>query len=159
MVQAENSNSNQVEIVDRSNFEEVLPLIARYQEFYEVTPDEEKNRRFFSRFLDDHEHGILFLARADDGSPIGFATLYFVPSSLSAQISCSFNDLYTLPGTRSRGVGAALGLKALLYARERGFKVVSWLTQPSNKVAQKIYEWTNASRSEWYMYELPVVAQ
>jgi GNAT superfamily N-acetyltransferase len=157
MIVVDNNNSTKVEVVDRSNFEEVLPLIARYQQFYEAPVDEEKNRRYFSQFLADHERGILFLARGDDGSAIGFATLYFIPSSLSAQIACTFNDLYTLPEIRSKGAAIALGVHALLYARERGFKSVSWLTSPSNKIAQKIYAWTNAKRSEWYMYDLPVV--
>lgn len=143
-----------VEIVGHENFDKTLPLIAAYQRFYGKTPDDEKNRAYFSRYLDDHATGVLFVAIDDDGTAVGFATLYFVPSSLSAETAVVFNDLYTVPDVRSKGVGVALGVRAFEHARERGFKSISWLTSPENKKAQPIYEWTNAQRSVWYMYEL-----
>jgi GNAT superfamily N-acetyltransferase len=138
--------------VDRSNFEKVLPLIADYQRFYECKPDEERNRRYFSQFIEDHEQGILFVALSADDEALGFSTLYFVPSSLSAQTSCTFNDLYALPDSRGRGVALALGFHALRYASEHGFKSAWWLTKPDNKDGHRIYD-TIASRSDWHMYE------
>jgi GNAT superfamily N-acetyltransferase len=138
--------------VNHSNYEQVLPLIADYQHYYECTPDPEKNRSYFSRFLDDHSQGILFLALDDEGQGIGFSTLYFVPSSLSAQTSCTFNDLYAVPGIRGKGVALSLGFHALRYASEHGYKSAWWLTKPGNKEGQRIYD-TIASKSEWHMYE------
>jgi GNAT superfamily N-acetyltransferase len=158
-LEAQYSSHMKIEPVNRANFEKALPLIAAYQRFYGMTPNEEQNRSFFQQFLDDHTRGVIFLAcDQEDGAAIGMATLYFLPSSLSAKISCTFNDLYAVPGVRGKGVGVSLGAYALLYARDRGHKKVYWLTQPSNKVAQKIYEFTGAQRSEWYMYDLVVDA-
>jgi GNAT superfamily N-acetyltransferase len=140
--------------IDRSNFESVLPLIADYQRFYQMDPSDDRNREFFSRYLDNDSEGILFGAFDERGVPRGFATLYFLPSSLSAAISCTFNDLYTVPEVRGAGVGVALGIHCLMYAKERGFKQVSWLTSPSNQVARQIYEYTNARCTDWCSYEL-----
>jgi GNAT superfamily N-acetyltransferase len=153
---ADNQASLTIEPLSQANFEKVLPLIAAYQRFYGMTPDEAQNRSFFCRFIDDQTQGAIFVGFEQDGTPIGFATLYFVPSSLSARISCTFNDLYTVPDVRGKGYAVMLGLHALVHARDRGHKKVHWLTQPSNKIAQQIYDYTNAERSEWLMYDLPV---
>jgi len=145
--------SIKIETVDRSTFEKVLPLIADYQRFYGCTPNEDRNRAYFSRFLDDHSSGILFAAFDAEGVVLGFATLYFVPSSLSARTACTFNDLYTVPGERSRSVGPGLGFHALRYASDLGYPNASWLTKPDNATARKIYDNLGAERSEWLMYE------
>ncbi|MFN8610911.1 MAG: hypothetical protein U0931_25440 [Vulcanimicrobiota bacterium] len=81
--------SLRIETVQADNFEQVLPLIASYQEFYQRIPDEVANRRHFSQFLSgQHPLGIQFLAFDAEGRALGFATLYFLPSSLSAGTSC-----------------------------------------------------------------------
>jgi predicted GNAT superfamily acetyltransferase len=146
-----------IEIVDQTTFDKVLPLIAAYQRFYEMTPDEEKNRKYFSQFLTDHTNGILFAAIDNSGNAVGFSTLYFVPSSLSAQTTCTFNDLYLIPTMREQGVALMLGFRALIYARERGYTKVSWLTHPENKTAQRIYDVLPTQRSEWYLYDLSLL--
>ena len=101
--------NHRIETVNNLNFEKVLPLIARYQEFYQRIPDAEANRRHFGQFLGgNHPLGVQFLAVADEGTALGFATLYFLPSSLSAGSSSVLNDLYTVPEARRHGVARAL---------------------------------------------------
>ncbi len=146
-----------IETVNSDNFEETLPLIAAYQVFYKAEPNEERNREYFARYLDDHTHGILFLARDEDGTPLGFATIYFTPSSVSAAIGCSFNDLYTLKGTRGKGVGLALAIHVFNYARDKGYKSIDWHTQKDNENAQRLYNFSQADSSEWINYSLPLV--
>jgi GNAT superfamily N-acetyltransferase len=143
-----------IETVTGDTFEKVLSLIADYQRFYGCTPDEAKNRAYFSRFIDDQSQGVQFVALDDDDEACGFATLYFMPSSLSAQTACTFNDLYAVPGQRGQGVALALGFHALRYARDLGFGSVSWLTRPTNAEARRIYDGLLAKRSEWLMYEV-----
>ena len=155
-MELEVNSSWRIETLNHAHFEAVLPLISAYQRFYGIEPDEEKNRAYFRQFIDDQSHGILFVIFDHEGGAAGFATLYFVPSSLSAQTTCTFNDLYTVPAVRGSGMGVSLGLHALVYARNRGFKKVFWLTSPSNKTAQQIYEYTQAERTEWVMYTLPL---
>lgn len=145
-----------IEPVTAATFDLVLPLIADYQRFYRATPDAARNRAHFARFLDDHTAGIQFLARDDDGRPFGFATLFFPFGSVAAGARCPLNDLYAVPAARGRGVGRALIRHCAGYARSRGFASISWQTEQSNAIAQRLYDSLPATRAAWYTYTLPV---
>lgn len=137
-------------------FEQLLPLIAAYQRFYEVESiDEERNRTFFRRFLGPNEDGLLLGARSG-GRLVGYACLYWHFSSLEACESVLMNDLYVDDSVRSRGVGRALIEAAAEVARERGVTFVEWSTAPDNETAQRLYDSTGAERTEWFSYELRV---
>jgi GNAT superfamily N-acetyltransferase len=137
-------------------FEELLPLIAAYQRFYEVKEiDEARNRTFFRRFLAPSEDGLLLGAR-HEGRLLGYACLYWHFSSLEAVESVLMNDLYVVEEARGQGVGRALIEASTEVARERGAAFVEWSTAPDNQTAQRLYDSTGAQRSEWYSYELRV---
>jgi GNAT superfamily N-acetyltransferase len=137
-------------------FEELLPLIAAYQRFYEVEDvDEARNRTFFRRFLAPSEDGLLLGARRE-GRLIGYACLYWHFSSLEAVETVLMNDLYVSEGARGQGVGRALIEATAEVARERGAPSVEWSTAPDNHTAQRLYDSTGAERSEWFSYELRV---
>jgi GNAT superfamily N-acetyltransferase len=144
----------QIAPVSVERYEDLLPLIAAYQRFYEVEEiDEERNRAFFRRFLAPSEDGLLLGARADDRF-LGYACLYWHFSSLSAEEAVLMNDLFVEPDARGRGVGRALIEAAAEVARERGAAYLEWSTAPSNHTAQRLYDSTGAERSEWVEYEL-----
>jgi GNAT superfamily N-acetyltransferase len=148
----------EVEIVPIAGeeFEELLPLIAAYQRFYEVEEiDEERNRAFFPRFLAPSEDGLLLGARSG-GRLVGYACLYWHFSSLEACESVLMNDLYVVEDARDKGVGRALIEATAEVARERGAPFVEWATAPDNHTAQRLYDSTGAERSEWITYELRV---
>ena len=137
-------------------FEQLLPLIAAYQRFYEVEEiDEGRNRTFFRRFLAPSEDGLLLGARRDKRL-IGYACLYWHFSSLEAVESVLMNDLYVAEDARGGGVGRALIEATAEVARERGVPYVEWSTAPDNTTAQRLYDSTGAERSEWVSYELRV---
>jgi GNAT superfamily N-acetyltransferase len=137
-------------------FEELLPLIAAYQRFYEVEEiDEERNRSFFRRFLAPSEDGLLLGARSE-GRLIGYACLYWHFSSTRATETVLMNDLYVDESARGQGVGQALIEATAEVARERGAPSIEWSTAPDNHTAQRLYESTGAERSEWFSYELGV---
>jgi len=142
--------------ISTEEFEELLPLIAAYQRFYEVDGiDEERNRNFFRRFLAPSEDGLLLGARRDDRL-LGYACLYWHFSSLEAVESVLMNDLYVGEEARGQGVGRALIEASAEVARERGAPFVEWSTAPDNHTAQRLYDSTGAQRSEWFSYELRV---
>ena len=145
-----------IETVTAATFELVLPLIADYQRFYEATPDQARNRSHFTQFLEDHSQGIQFVALDDARRALGFATLYFPFGSVSARMNCLKNDLYAIPEARGQGIGRALILHCLAYARERGFGSIYWQTAQSNTQAQRLYDSLPTTRSAWYTYTLPV---
>ncbi|HET9593104.1 MAG TPA: GNAT family N-acetyltransferase [Solirubrobacterales bacterium] len=137
-------------------FEQLLPLIAAYQRFYEVSEiDDERNRAFFRRFLAPSEDGLLLGARRDSRL-VGYACLYWHFSSLEAVESVLMNDLYVSEEARGEGVGRALIEATAEIARERGVPFVEWSTAPDNHTAQRLYDTTGAERSEWFSYELRV---
>lgn len=137
-------------------FEELLPLIAAYQRFYEVEEiDEERNRSFFRGFLAPSEDGLLLGARRQ-GRLVGYACLYWHFSSLEAVESVLMNDLYVAEDARGEGVGRALIEATADVARERSAPYVEWSTAPDNHTAQRLYDSTGAERSEWVNYELRV---
>jgi GNAT superfamily N-acetyltransferase len=150
--------SAQLEIspITAEEFEELLPLIAAYQRFYEAEEiDEERNRSFFRRFLAPSEDGLLIGARAG-GRILGYACLYWHFGSLEATETVLLNDLYVEEDARGRGVGRALIEAAAEVARERGAPYVEWSTAPDNEAAQHLYDTMGAERSEWITYELRV---
>ena len=137
-------------------FEQLLPLIAAYQRFYEVEDvDDERNRAFFRRFLAPSEDGLLLGARSD-GELVGYACLYWHFSSLEACESVLMNDLFVAESARGKGVGRALIEATAAVAREREVPFVEWSTAPDNHTAQRLYDSTGAERSEWFSYELRV---
>jgi GNAT superfamily N-acetyltransferase len=142
--------------IGTGEFEQLLPLIAAYQRFYEVEEiDEERNRAFFRRFLAPSEDGLLLGARRD-GRLVGYACLYWHFSSLEACESVLMNDLFVAEEARGKGIGRALIEASAEVARERGDGFVEWATAPDNLTAQRLYDSTGAERSEWVSYELRV---
>ena len=137
-----------------ATFEQVLPLIAAYQRFYQATPNEARNRAHFSQFLNDHARGIQFLALDDAGAALGFATLYIALGSVTPGAYCLMNDLFVVPEARGQGVGRALIRHCLAYARSRGFGAIEWQTALDNATAQRLYDSLPTARSGWYTYTL-----
>lgn len=144
----------QIAPVAAAEMEELLPLIAAYQRFYEVEEiDDERNRAFFSRFLAPSEDGMLLSAR-EDGVLLGYACLYWHFTSLLAAETVLMNDLFVVEAARSRGVGRALIEASAGVARERGAACLHWATAPDNHRAQRLYDSLPTERSEWLEYEL-----
>ncbi len=134
--------------------EELLPLIAAYQDFYEVEKvDDDRNRAFFRRFIAPSEDGLILGARSA-GRLAGYACLYWHFSSLEACESVLMNDLFVDESARGRGVGRALIEATAEVARRRGALSLEWATAPGNRTAQRLYDSTGAERSEWIVYEL-----
>ena len=142
--------------VAAEELEDLLPLIAAYQRFYEAEKiDEARNRSFFRRFLAPSEDGLLLGARGE-GRILGYACLYWHFSSLQAVETVLMNDLFVREDARGHGVGRALIEATAEVARERGAPYVEWSTAPDNLTAQRLYDSTGAERTEWYSYELRV---
>ena len=121
-------------------FEQLLPLIAAYQRFYEVAEiDEGRNRTFFRRFLAPSEDGLLLGARSE-GRLVGYACLYWHFSSTKATESVLMNDLYVDESARGQGVGRALIEGVYDRAAQAGANRVYWLTHETNHTAMQLYD-------------------
>lgn len=144
----------EVRPIHRSELEELLPLVAGYQRYYGAEPNVERNRRFFSRFLDPSDVGLLLGAWMNEGLA-GFATLYWFFSSTKAADSVLMNDLFVREDIRRAGVGRALIQSAIDEARRRGVAHLEWYTSPENLTAQRLYDSVpGAKRTTWHAYEI-----
>jgi GNAT superfamily N-acetyltransferase len=149
--------ATEIRPVEPEGLEELLPLIAAYQRFYEVEdPDDGRNREFFRRFLAPSDDGLILGAYDGDGRLLGYACLYWFFSSLRPSEAVLLNDLFVAAEARGRGVGRELIEASLAVAQERGASHLEWSTAPDNHTAQALYDSTGAERSEWLTYELPV---
>jgi GNAT superfamily N-acetyltransferase len=149
--------ATEIRPVEPEGLEELLPLIAAYQRFYEVDdPDDGRNREFFRRFLAPSDDGLILGAYDSAGKLLGYACLYWFFSSLRPSEAVLLNDLFVAAEARGRGIGRALIEASLAVARERGASHLEWSTAPDNRTAQALYDSTGAERSEWLSYELPV---
>jgi GNAT superfamily N-acetyltransferase len=141
--------------VREEEFEELLPLIAAYQRFYEVDDvDSDRNRFFFRRFIAPSPDGQLLAARDEGAVILGYACLYWHFSSLQAVETVLMNDLYVAPEARGRGIGRALIEASAAVARERGAAWLEWATAPDNHTAQRLYDSMTGEKSTWLEYEL-----
>ena len=141
-----------VEKVTGDNFDEVLPLIRKYQEFYKVSEiDEAKNRKYFLQFTESEKDGVLFIVR-ENGKAVGFATVYRGFSSTRAEEIAILNDLYVEPEYRKKGYAKELINVAVSEAKNRGCSRLQWLTSRDNKEAQALYDLIGAHKSEWCFY-------
>jgi GNAT superfamily N-acetyltransferase len=143
-----------IEPIAAEQMDALLPLIAAYQRFYEAEEiDEERNRVFFTRFIAPSEDGMLLGAWHGDDL-LGYACLYWSFTSIVPAETVVMNDLYVTEPARGQGVGRALIAASAAAGRERGAQRLEWATAPSNETAQRLYDSTEAKRSEWIEYEL-----
>jgi len=141
-----------IEVVSKNNIDEVLPLIRAYQEFYNVAEvSDSKNKEFFSQFGESIPAGCQFIYR-DNGTVVGFATVYFTYTSTIAAKVAVLNDLYTVSSLRGKGIGRKLVEHCHKFAASNGAVRLQWVTAPDNEQAQKLYDSMNTSKSTWHFY-------
>ncbi len=141
-----------IEPIDVKNLNEVLPLIRKYQEFYNVEKiDDDKNRTFFSQFGHSSNKGCLFGYRLN-GKLVAFATVYFCyASSIISKVGV-MNDLFTSLEYRQQGIGKELINHCKNYAKENGAARLQWVTAASNDAAQAVYKSLGARQSSWEFF-------
>jgi GNAT superfamily N-acetyltransferase len=144
--------------VGRPDLDDLLPLMRGYCEFYQAGPSDAALRALSLTLIESPDTtGIQLIARDDDdGTAIGFATLYWTFSTLAASAIGIMNDLYVDPEVRSKGVGAALIAACETECAARDLRVMEWETARSNTRAQALYERFGAEHSEWVHYSLGV---
>jgi GNAT superfamily N-acetyltransferase len=145
--------------VGPSDLPELVPLLRDYCEFYETRPGEAALRALCEELLADPDSvGLQLLARDAEGTALGFATLYWVLSTLRAGPIGLMNDLYVAPAARRGGIGRALIDACGDECRRKGVSALEWYTAVDNARAQSVYDETGASRETLIEYELPLTS-
>jgi GNAT superfamily N-acetyltransferase len=142
-------------IVSEADLADLLSLMRDYCDFYEVGPSD-TDLLAMSRALiaDPAREGMQLIARDDNGAAIGFATVFWSWSTLSASRIGVLNDLFVTPAARGKGTAEALIRLALERCGDHGASVLSWQTAKGNLRAQALYDRIGARREEWLDYSL-----
>ena len=147
-----------IEIVTEADLPELVPLMRGYCDFYEVDPSGDDLPAMARALIADPEReGVQLIARDGDGRAIGFATIFWTWSTLTASRLGVMNDIFLTEGARGSGAAADLIEACADRCRRRGITELDWQTAHDNVRAQKLYERVGAQRDErWLDYSLPV---
>jgi GNAT superfamily N-acetyltransferase len=106
---------------------------------------------------DPELEGTQLIARDDEGHAVGFATIFWTWSTLSASRLGVMNDLFVSGDARGGGHADALIAECARRCRARGATSLDWQTALDNRRAQAVYERVGARRDErWLDYSLDV---
>ncbi|MGX9792271.1 N-acetyltransferase family protein [Mycobacterium sp. MMS18-G62] len=133
---------------------ELMPMLRAYCDFYRVDPPDDRLKALADALIANPAEGVQMIARDSDGTPLGFATIYWTWQTLHAGRVGVLNDLFVVPASRGTGAGRALIERGRQLCRERGAEKLVWETAPDNAVAQRLYDGIGAQKSTWLTYEL-----
>ena len=143
--------------VGEADLPELLPLLRGYCDFYEVDPSDDALLALSRTLIANPDQGLQLIARDDEGRALGFATIFWTWSTLSAAGLGVMNDLFVARDARGGGWADALIAACAERCRERGVRELAWQTAYTNLRAQAVYERVGAARDErWLDYSLSV---
>jgi len=126
-----------------------------YCDFYEVDPPDDSLLAMSRELIADPvQQGVQLVARDHDGRAIGFATIFWTWSTLSASRIGVMNDLFVADAARGSGLADALIGACVERCRERGATSLGWQTAKDNHRAQGVYERVGGKREEWLDYSI-----
>ncbi len=115
---------HRIELVGEHDLADLLPLMRAYCDFYAVAPPDPALLDLSRALIAEPDReGAQVLARDESGRAVGFATVFWSWSTLSAARIGVMNDLYVVPEARGRGIGGAMTVAPLLDARALGYRV------------------------------------
>ena len=101
------------------------------------------------------DEGLQLIARQPDGTPLGFATIYWTWQTLyAARVGRAQRPVRDggVPGDRHRTRADRSAVSRLCH--DRGAEKLVWETAPDNATAQRLYDGIGAEKSTWFTYEL-----
>jgi GNAT superfamily N-acetyltransferase len=153
--------SQNVTVATEQDLPELLELVRAYLDFYEVDPSDESMLALSRSLIADPEReGVQFIARAGDGTAIGFASLFWTWATTRGGRLGVMNDLYVAPQARGSGAAEALIEACRARCEQRGAVALEWQTAIDNHRAQALYDRVGGERSDrWLDYTLPITLQ
>jgi len=129
-----------------------------YCEFYEVAPSDADLLAMSRALIESPEReGFQVIARDELGAAVGFATVFWNWSTLSARRDALMNDLFVALEARGTGLAEALIGECAQLAREQGGRELDWQTAKDNLRAQAVYDRVGGKRDErWLSYSLDI---
>jgi GNAT superfamily N-acetyltransferase len=150
--------SFRIEEVGDGDLDDLLPLMRAYCDFYEVGPPDDRLLALSRALVADPEReGVQLIARDEhSGAALGFATVFWSWSTLSASRLAVMNDLFVAEPARGQGIAEALIEACRDRAARHQATSLGWQTAKDNHRAQAVYERVGGVREEWLDYSLDV---
>ncbi|NIB41662.1 GNAT family N-acetyltransferase [Pseudomaricurvus alkylphenolicus] len=140
-----------------NDYAQWAPLFEGYCAFYEQDCDTQKKETMWG-WLQDPEHMLEgVVAEDENGNLLGLAHFHEWPISIYGCNSCYLSDLFVSPAARGKSVGETLYRWLMGESAERGWPVLTLLTQDGNRVARGLYD-KYGEKSEFGFYITPTVA-
>ncbi|HSK98302.1 MAG TPA: GNAT family N-acetyltransferase [Euzebyales bacterium] len=144
-----------IHVVTEADLADLLPLVRGYCDFYEVAPPDEDLLALARALIADPEReGFQLIARDGEGRALGFATVFWGWSTLSAARTATMNDLFLHPDARGSGLAEALIAECRIRSARHGAVSMGWQTAKDNLRAQRLYDRIGAKRAEWVDYSV-----
>jgi GNAT superfamily N-acetyltransferase len=147
-------NPISIRAVERTDFDEWLPLWEGYNAFYGRSGGTALPRHVtemtWSRFFDAYEP-VHALVAESEGRLLGLTHYLFHRSTIAVEPNCYLQDLFTNEQARGKGVGTALINEVYARAKLAGSKRVYWQTHETNETAMRVYNQL-AERSGFLVY-------
>jgi GNAT superfamily N-acetyltransferase len=154
---SEPSGAQSIEVVAEPDLADLLPLVRGYCDFYGVAPSDEALLELSRTLLaDPRDQGVQLIARDVQARAIGFATVLWSWSTLSASRTGIMYDLYVRPDARGLGVADRLIEACIDRCAQRGVSRLEWQTAPDNRRSQAVYDRVGARREGWLNYAMDV---
>ena len=128
--------------IDPARFDDIPTLIDLMAEFYAESgfPLPAANARAaFTSLLADTRLGGAWIARTNDGEPIGHVVLTLCFSMEYGGLRGFVDDLFVRPVSRGRGVAATLLETVVADCTARGVRALHVEVGPDNGIAQRVY--------------------
>ncbi len=141
----------------KSDAEQWKVLWAGYQEDENLS-DEEVLRQVntnWPRILHDDKCHSSVLRHEETGHVVGFALFEVQWVRDDERDKCYLSDLYVMPKYQGKGGGRMLINSVVDFARNNNLKQLYWITRPSNKQAQKLYNSYGDSET-WLKYKVRI---
>jgi len=143
-----------IRAVARGDFGQWLPLWQGYNAFYgragATALADDITQMTWARFFDADE-SVHALVAEEEGRLVGLAHYLFHRNTISIELTCYMQDLFTAEAARGKGIGRALINAVYKQAKTAGSSRVYWHTHETNQAAMKLY-YTVAERSGFIVY-------
>ena len=142
--------------VTEDDLADLLPLMRGYCDFYGVEPADDELLALARSLLADPDcEGFQVIGRDEADRALGFATVYWSWSTLSAGRIAVMNDLFVHTDARGTGLAEALIEECRTRAGRRGCVSLEWATAEDNLRAQQVYDRVGGKREDqWVNYSL-----
>jgi GNAT superfamily N-acetyltransferase len=128
-----------IEQASESDIPELCKLLRiLFKQELEFKPDTEAQRKALTIIIKNPETGTILVTR-ESGKILGMVSLLFTVSTAIGNEVALLEDLVVLPEARGKGIGSNLLSGAIAFAKSKGCRRITLLTDCDNRLARQLY--------------------